>query len=365
MKKIWNVGICTIAAAMLLAGCSKSDKTDTTAASAAESTAAGETEEYVAEGSVKLGKYKGVEVTIAKADATDEEIDAQIQQILKANAENVAVEREAKLGDVVNIDYKGIHNGEAFEGGTAEGYDLELGSGGFIDGFEDGLVGVKKGDKKDLNLTFPDPYQNNPALAGEAVVFEVTVNSVMEKVIPEFNDAFVKKISPQDGTAEAYKQVLRDSITEQKKYDIETQRNIDLMEAIMSDSEIVCATDAVDAEYEAQLAQFTSQAGMYGIAVEDMYGIYGMDEAGFKAELRELAKDVTKQKMVYEEIAKNENIAVTDEDRTNLAKANGFETADELIAAYSEDEVRVAALAQKVLDFLLENAVITTADAAQ
>ena len=190
MKKWKIAGICLAAAvAVAASGCGKKTETESTAAESA----AAETEEYVAESSVKLGEYKGIAVTVTEASVTDEEVENQIQQVLNSKAEYREVDRAAQTGDQVNIDYKGLLDGEAFEGGTAEGYDLTLGSGSFIDGFEDGLVGAVKGDQKDLNLTFPDPYPNNPDLAGKEVVFEVTVNAVKERSIPELTDEFVKK----------------------------------------------------------------------------------------------------------------------------------------------------------------------------
>lgn len=369
MRKLLTTGIIVMTAAVVLTGCANGKTGETGASNSSEASSeagaqAFETEEYVAESSIKLGKYKGIELTVAKAEATEEELNAQIQQILDANPDYSEVNREAKEGDTVNINYKGLLNGEAFEGGTDEEFDLELGSNSFIEGFEEGLVGVKKGEQKNLNLTFPDPYQN-AELAGKDVVFEVTVNAVKEKKVPELNDEFIQKISPNDGTVENFKEELAKSIVEQKQYDIETQRNIDLMEAILNDSEVVCATDDIKAEYEIQIASYTSQAQMYGMQFADFASVYGMDESQFKNELYELARDITKQKIVYQEISKLENIVVTDEDKTNLAKANGHDTVDALIEAYSAKEVETAALSQKVLDFLLENSVIKTVSAEE
>ena len=203
MRKFLKVGLCGAAALMMFAtGCSgqKSAKDASQAESTAEGETPAETEEYVAEGSITLGEYKGIPVTVTEPTVTDEEVDAQIQQLLNSSAEYLEVDREAQLGDQVNIDYKGMKDGVAFDGGTAEGYDLVLGSNSFIDGFESGLVGAKKGEEVTLNLTFPDPYQNNPDLAGQAVVFEVKVNNVKEKTVPELTDDFVAKVSPEDGT---------------------------------------------------------------------------------------------------------------------------------------------------------------------
>ncbi|MEG1575595.1 MAG: trigger factor, partial [Clostridium sp.] len=239
MRKILTVGICTMTAVMLLTGCSGKSKTETATASDAQTettqaeTTAGETEPYVAEGSIKLGDYKKIPVNVMKVEVTDEEVDAQIQRILDSNPSYMDVDRAAKDGDTVNIDYKGLLDGKAFDGGTAEGSDLVLGSNSFIDGFESGLVGTKKGDKKDLKLTFPAEYQNTD-LAGKEVVFQVTVNAVKEKTMPVLNDEFVLKVSPEDKNVATFKQSQKDSIMEQKKYQMESQRNFDILDAIIA-----------------------------------------------------------------------------------------------------------------------------------
>lgn len=348
-----------MAAMMILSGCSKQDKGTATPSDA--QSAGVETEAYVAEGSIKLGEYKGIPVSVTKAEVSEEEVDAQIEQALNSNPEFTEVDREAKEGDTVNIDYVGLLDGTEFDGGTAQGFDLELGSHRFIDGFEDGLVGLKKGDKKDLNLTFPDPYQNEE-MAGKAVVFQVTVNSVKEKKIPELTDEFVIKISPDAKNVDEYKQKIRENILQQKQYGIDSQRNMDIMEALLSNSEIVCATDDVDKEFETQLQMYTNQAAMYGMDLAAMASIYGMEEDMFKAEIRRMAEDVTKQKMLFNEIAEKENISVTDEDRLALAKENDHEDVASLIETYGEEQVEEAALSQKIMNFLVDNAKVTTVE---
>ncbi|MEF9954477.1 MAG: trigger factor [Clostridium sp.] len=368
MRKILTVGICTMTAVMLLTGCSGKSKTETATASDAQTettqaeTTAGETEPYVAEGSIKLGDYKKIPVNVMKVEVTDEEVDAQIQRILDSNPSYMDVDRAAKDGDTVNIDYKGLLDGKAFDGGTAEGSDLVLGSNSFIDGFESGLVGTKKGDKKDLKLTFPAEYQN-PDLAGKEVVFQVTVNAVKEKTMPVLNDEFVLKVSPEDKNVATFKQSQKDSIMEQKKYQMESQRNFDILDAIIAKSEIVCATADVDKEYDKQIQMYTSQASMYGMDLAGLASAYGMDEAGFKNEIRTMAKEAAKQRMVFDEIGKKEKITVNDADLTELAKQNKYDDSAALIEAYGEEEVNDAAMSQKIMDFLVANAVVTTVDA--
>ena len=364
MRKFLKVGLCGAAALMMFAtGCSgqKSAKDASQAESTAEGETPAETEEYVAEGSITLGEYRGIPVTVTEPTVTDEEVDAQIQQLLNSSAEYLEVDREAQLGDQVNIDYKGMKDGVAFDGGTAEGYDLVLGSNSFIDGFESGLVGAKKGEEVTLNLTFPDPYQNNPDLAGQAVVFEVKVNNVKEKTVPELTDDFVAKVSPEDGTVEKLRENMKAFILEQKQYQIDNQRNTDILNAVIDKSEIVCATDDVDKNYETQVQYYTNQASMYGLDLATYASLMGMDEEGLKSELRNVARDMTKQEMLLKEIASRENITVTDEDREALAERYGYDSLESFLETADKEIVDDTALMQKTLDFLVENAEITVA----
>lgn len=364
MRKFLKVGLCGAAALMMFAtGCSgqKSAKDASQTESTAEGETPAETEEYVAEGSITLGEYKGIPVTVTEPTVTDEEVDAQIQQLLNSSAEYLEVDREAQLGDQVNIDYKGMKDGVAFDGGTAEGYDLVLGSNSFIDGFESGLVGAKKGEEVTLNLTFPDPYQNNPDLAGQAVVFEVKVNNVKEKTVPELTDDFVAKVSPEDGTVEKLRENMKAFILEQKQYQIDNQRNTDILNAVIDKSEIVCATDDVDKNYETQVQYYTNQASMYGLDLATYASLMGMDEEGLKSELRNVARDMTKQEMLLKEIASRENITVTDEDREALAERYGYDSLESFLETADKEIVDDTALMQKTLDFLVENAEITVA----
>lgn len=163
MKKLALICLCGLVAASIMTGCGAS-----------------QTEGKENLGTVELSEYKGVKVNVPAVMVTDAEVESKINQVLSQNPKIEEVDRPAAEGDIVNIDYVGKQDGVEFAGGTGEGQDLTLGSGRMIDGFEDGLIGTKKGDKKELNLTFPEDYSEK-ALAGQAVVFEVTVNAVKEK----------------------------------------------------------------------------------------------------------------------------------------------------------------------------------------
>ncbi len=354
MRK-WKIAAIFLAAAIAVtaSGCGK--KADSETASESQTS---ETEEYVAESSVELGEYKGISVTVSEATVTDEEVQNQIQQVLNSKAEYIEVDREARTGDQVNIDYKGLLDGVAFDGGTAEGYDLTLGSGSFIDGFEDGLVGAVKGEKRDLDLTFPEEYQNNPDLAGKAVVFEVTVNEVKERSVPELTDEFVAMVSPDDGTVEKYRESTKENLLEQKQISIDNQRDTDILNKVVDNAKIVCSTASIDEAYDTQLKAYDNMLSAYGVDLATYASLIGSDEESFKKEIREEAKEMAKQSLVLNEIAKQENITINDDDKEALAKRYGYDSLDAMLQNdnIDQDMVDETALMQKTLDFLVENA---------
>ena len=190
------------AMAISFAACGKKDAAKSSDGSAAaESTTAADAnlpKEPKNFGKVTLGKYEGVEIKTHDVSVSDEEVDSYIQNVLENSQNLTEVDRPAASGDTVNIDYEGKKDGVAFDGGTAKGQNLELGSHSFIDGFEDGLIGAAKGEKRTLNLTFPADYGNKD-LAGQAVTFDVTVNSVQEKSKPELNDEAYKALEDSYG----------------------------------------------------------------------------------------------------------------------------------------------------------------------
>ena len=257
---------------------------------------------------------------------TDEEVENQIQQVLNSKAEYREVDRAAQTGDQVNIDYKGLLAGEAFEGGTAEGYDLTLGSGSFIDGFEDGLVGAVK-----------------------------------ERSVPELTDEFVASVSPDDGTVEKYRESTRENLLEQKQLSIDNQRDTDILNAVVDNSEVVCSTASIDEAYDTQLKAYTNMLSSYGVDLATYAGMIGSDEDSFKQKIREEAKEMAKQSLVLNEIAKQENITIDDSDKEALAKRYGYESLETMLQNDNIDQKMVddTALMQKTLDFLVENAKIT------
>lgn len=317
------------------------------------------------EGKVTVGEYKGLALT----SVTQADVDAEIEAMLEYYAELVEVDRAAEDGDTVNINYVGLLNGEAFEGGTNDseaGTDLVLGSGSFIDGFEDGLIGAVAGEKRDLDLTFPETYSNNPDLAGKAVVFQVTVNAVKEEQIPELTDAFVSEKAPEYATVDAYMTALRENLNYNSYYEQVTEQ-------VMASSEVEKYNEEKVAARKADLiAEYTSYAeyygSYYGLDTETaiMYFLGFESTEAFEEEMGNYAYEVEKNAMIIEEIAKMENIELTDDiynaKAAEYAEAYGYEDVASFVEDYEEEQVRSAILSELVMDFIIENAVITEAE---
>lgn len=337
MRKLKLLCLCGLTAAVLMTGCAGS--TDTT---------------NVNLGSATVSEYRGVKVNVAAPEVTDDEVDQKIQTNLKQNPNEVEVDRAAKDGDIVNIDYKGTKDGEAFDGGTAEGTDLTLGSKTMIDGFEDGLIGAKKGETKTLNLTFPEDYREE-SLAGQAVVFEVTVNSVKEKQDAVLDDAFVQRTSSYQ-TVDEYKEGIRADLLTQKQKTAEQEMEQDVLQDVIDNSDFKFSRNGISVRYNQMLKQYTNQAKMYGMTLSQMAQANGMDEAGFKEYIYSSVKEAAKKEIVVKDIAAKEGLDnITDEDMEAFAQANGA-TKDTLVSLYGEDTVKEQVLQDKVLRFLVSNA---------
>lgn len=355
MRKYAKLTLCGLAAMMLIAGCSKKTDTQETT-TAAETAAAGETQEIVDKGTVtKLGEYKGLELTKQSVEVTDEEVETRIQSILAANPEYIEVTgRAAQNGDTVDIDFVGMKDGVAFEGGTSEGYKLELGSGSFIPGFEEGLVGAKTGDELSLNLTFPETY-GQADLAGQDVVFDVTVNGIEEKREAVLDDNFVQRMS-DFATVDEFRADSQADLEAEKETQAQNQLRQDALMAVLEASEFDLNQAAVDQEYEMQKSNLDYMAQMYGITSEDLMGAYGMTDATLKTS----SEDIVKERLLIAAIAEAEGLKVEDADRETTAQRYGM-TIDQIKQNYGEDvmkNIEEESLNSIVQQFILDNAVI-------
>lgn len=358
MRKYLKMTLCGMAALMLVTGCSKKEETqETTAAESSTSStenASGEAEMDLGK-LTKLGEYKGVEVEKGSTDVTDEELNARIDMALASNPEYVEVDRAAADGDTVDIDFVGMKDGEAFDGGTAEGYQLVLGSNSFIDGFEEGLVGSKKGDELSLNLTFPEDYQSEE-LAGQDVVFDVTVNAVEERKDAVLDDAFVQRVSDFT-TVDEYKADLLSAMQEEKESQAQDQLEMDAILAVIENCEFDINQDTVEAQYQNQMDYYNSIVQMYGMTLADYVSVYGMTEDEFQDSVKENTELAMKQQLLVDAIAEAENFVVEDADREKLAEQYGTDL-QTLIDSSGEEYVDESAMVFKVVDFIMDNAVV-------
>ena len=317
---------------------------------------------------VTLGDYKGLEVVSNVVTITDADVDAYIEYMLSMSGgalEEVTDRDVVENGDVANIDYIGKKDGVAFDGGTAEGYDLGIGTGTFIPGFEEGLVGVKKGETVDLNLTFPENY-SAADLAGAEVVFTVTVNGIYKEVTPEFTDEYVAELGIENiSTVEEYraymKGMMQESEDEYALQDIQTQ----LLTMATENAAVSAAPqELIDRFYNININNMNYQAMMYGMDLESFVNAYyGMDNETFEAETVAAAEISAKQALVCLKIAAEENISVSDEEIEAKAEERyaeyGYASAEAFKDAVDLEEYRDSLLLNKVVDFLVENATIT------
>ncbi len=344
MKKTMRVLLCGLMAAAVLSGCSKKEETpaDTTTAAAATN--------------IKLGEYKGVTYTPVSTEVTDADVDAEIEALLASNPVWEEVDRPAQEGDTVNIDYVGMKDGVAFDGGTAEGQDLTLGSGRFIDGFEDGLIGAAKGQELSLNLTFPDPYPNNPDLAGAPVVFDVTVNAIKVSKDAEFNDEFVQAHTEYQ-TVDEYRKGMMEDLKAMAESNAEYMKKAEVIQKGVAAAEVTVSAEEIQKNYDEQHAIYEQQAAMFGMDLETMLSYSGMDLASFEEQLRVSSEQSAKMNIVVQEIARIENIQVEDAQRQELAASIGYASVEEMIETETKEQVDQYLLMENVVAFLADNAV--------
>lgn len=311
---------------------------------------------------VEVGEYKGldVEYTCAQTEVTEGHIYSQMWNDLSDYAEEVKDKKyKAKEGDKVNIDYTGLKDGEAFDNGSATGSDLILGSGTFIEGFEEGLIGSKIGEKRDLNLTFPNPYKNNPDLAGQDVVFETKVNKIY--TLPELTDEFVKKNLEGYNTGDEYKAGIRKDLEDSLAEYIQSQKEDAAWTLIMADVK-------VNRYPKKDLEKMIEDVGeyreynyqyYYGVTVEQYLKQTGGTREDYDNSVEEEAKDVLANRMVMKSIADKENITISEEEFDakveEYMELSGSKTKEELFEQAPEEEIRNELLADKVKAFVVDN----------
>ena len=363
-RKLITAGFVIAMAAMVMSGC-KSGGTDkeTTAAAAGETagsqesgTASGETkseEELTDEASLELGNYKGLTLTAVKAGVTDEDLEAELEN-LKGRYPAEGTGRAAKVGEWAIIDYVGTKDGEAFSGGTAEGFDLALGSGTFIDGFEDGVVGMNVGEEKDLNLTFPENYKSAD-LAGQEVVFHVTLNAIKNAEETAIDDALAKRaMDDENATLDQLRSQVYGGLENQAESNFFNEAGSELLNHAIENSKVTCDPDAVDDMYDQLVTTYTAYAGQYGMELEEFLSMFLQTD---KAGLRATAENLVKQEMVLNAIIEAEGIKATDEEKDKLAQMNYFADAEEMVSTYGEESANRLFQMGAAYYYLIDNAV--------
>lgn len=305
---------------------------------------------------IKINKYTNLGVKKDSVKVTKKDVDNEIEKMRKEYADLTVKDGKAENGDTVIIDFEGFDGDKAFEGGKAENYALELGSNSFIPGFEEALVGVKKGDKKDVNVTFPKDYHAEE-LKGKPVVFKVLVHEVKTKVYPELDEDFFLDLGLEDvKTKEDLEKMVKETMTEQREYEAENKYVDELFEALLKETSVEVPHELIHEELDRMVEQYAEKLKMQGITLEQFYKFTNSSEEALKAQMHEEAEKRVKLRFAIDEIIELEKIDATDEeanrDAEEKAKKHGMDK-DEYIKSFGGLEMlKYDIKVQKVLDIL-------------
>lgn len=309
---------------------------------------------------VELGDYKGLEIEKQDTELTDEEVETTINQRLEAMADMV-IKEDGKVeeGDTVNLDFDGYVDGEQFEGGQADGYDLEIGSGMFIPGFEEQLVGLKVGEEKDVEVTFPEEYHAEE-LAGKPATFKTKINEIKTKEVPELDDELANELDSEANTVDEYKENLRKQLAESKATEAE---NVQKEEAITkaTDNAKVDIPDAmIKTEEDRMLQEFAQRLQQQGLNLETYFQISGQSEEDLRGQMKEDAEQRVKTNLTLAAIADAENIEASDEDvekeLETMSSQFGISVDDIKATLGNTDIVKNDVRVKKVIDLLVNEA---------
>ncbi len=338
-----------------ISGASGSNAADST-----DNNADASTDDSTAASDVVLGNYKNLEVTVENYEVSEQDIlDKMYETLVDYAVEAADGHTVIQPFDVANIDFEGLLNGVAFDGGTAAGYNMVVGASGFIEGFDEGLLGVGVGETVALNLTFPDDY-TEPTLAGQEVVFNVTVNSL--KVITDE----VVAANTEYTSLDAYKSYYTEYLTKQVADSIEVQKENDLLDLVVENSVITADhTEEIAAYVESYISYYESYASEnYGVDLDTfLYYMYGMTTEGFTAQLTSDRAASLQYKDVLLAIAEAEGLEITDDEYNEkvdeMMREYGYETAEELETAYTKEALEESFLCDEAMQLVKDNAIIT------
>jgi len=308
---------------------------------------------------VKLGEYKGLEVEAFDTTVTDEDVDSEIKALQEKQAELVVKEEgKAENGDTVVMDFEGFVDGEAFEGGKAENYSLELGSGQFIPGFEEQLVGLAAGESKDVEVSFPEEY-HAAELAGKPAVFKVTVHEIKGKELPELDDEFAKDVDDEVETLDALKEKIKSRLEHDKKHQAEHHIQDAVVEKATANAEIDVPEVMINNEVDRMLQEFEQRLQMQGMNLELYFQFSGQNEEALREQMNDEAVQRVRGSLTLEAVAKAENIEVSEEEiNEELEKMAGMYnmTVDNIKKALgSLDGLKSDLQARNTVKFLVDN----------
>ncbi len=310
---------------------------------------------------VKLGKYKGVEVEKAETSVTDEEVDAEINRERENNARNIDVtDRAVKDGDITTLDFEGFVDGVPFEGGKGENYPLTIGSGAFIPGFEEQLIGAEIGREVEVNVTFPEDYQAEE-LKGKAAVFKCTVRGIKEKELPALDDEFASEVSEFETLAE-YKADVKGKLEERKAKEAKDAREAAVIEAIVKDSDMEIPEAMLATQQRQMVDEFAQRIQMQGLSIDQYYKFTGSSYEQMIEQVKPQAEKRIKSRLVLEAVAAAENIVAADEDYEEELKVMAesyqmeVEKVKELLPEKSAAQIREDIAVRKAAEFVVENA---------
>ena len=372
-KRIISAVLCLVLIATFTA-CKKTDTTKETSADDQIFYNYADLSQYV----TLADEYKGLTVEIFDTSATDEEIDNAVQSWMNEMTFSEVADKAAEMGDVVIIDYVGKMDGEAFDGGSADDQEFVLGDGGYIAGFQEGIVGMKAGESKDVDVTFPDPYESNPDYAGKPAVFTITVKTVKKTVEPELSDEFLGKYSEDYKTVESLRAAHKDTI-EMNKKNAETTKNANnVLRAIAEKSEIKSIPErelaSAKKNIQSTVENYYQQYTMFGVfsgTIEEFVKAFfdsGNDKeiTDIDAYYAEQAEEQVRMELIVAAVAKAEGLTTSDEEYNKLADAYedyGYDSKENFVETVGgEGYLRWYLLYNKTLEFLVNNTNFVGAD---
>lgn len=308
-----------------------------------------------------LGQYKGIEVEKAVIEVTDEEVEAEVKKAQEQNSREITVERAAENGDTVVIDYAGTIDGVAFDGGSAKGHSLVLGSGSFIPGFEDQLIGAVAGSDVEVHVTFPEEYHAKE-LAGKEAVFACTVHEVKTKEYPEIDDEFAQDVSEFDTLAE-YKEDIKKNITTRKENEAKNAKQQKVMDQIIENATMEIPDAMVETQAENMVNEYGQRLSYQGLSLQQYFQFTGLNAETLKEQLKPQALKNIQSRLVLEAVIKAESIEVSDDElNTEIEKMASMyqmevDKVKELLGDAEKENIKNDIAAQKAVEFVTEAAV--------